>query len=167
MEEICDKSFTQAQKTTWLKVVSTPVGPTTLVATSEALVYLQWGQIIIPEAISEQNELLKQTSIQLKEYFGRKRKKFDIPLAPKGTKFQMQVWSELIKIPFGEFITYGELAKRLGKLQAARAVGAANGKNPIGIMIPCHRVIGSNGNLTGFAGGLKVKAQLLKHESIP
>lgn len=101
---------------------------------------------------------------QLAEYFAGKRKVFDLELNPKGTDFQKKVWRELVKIPYGRTISYGELAKRIGNPSASRAVGLANGKNPISIIIPCHRVIGKNGSLTGFGGGIEVKRFLLDHE---
>lgn len=112
----------------------------------------------------QSNSILEKTEDQLKEYFSGKRSVFDIPLDPNGTNFQKQVWQQLLKIPYGQYITYGEQARRLGSPKSARAVGAANGKNPIGIIIPCHRVIGASGHLTGFAGGLKIKRQLLDLE---
>jgi methylated-DNA-[protein]-cysteine S-methyltransferase len=101
---------------------------------------------------------------QLKEYFGRQRKKFDLPLEIFGTEFQKKVWNELRKIPYGETISYGELANRMGDKNLMRAVAAANGANPISIIIPCHRVIGTNGSLTGYGGGLDVKQKLLELE---
>jgi methylated-DNA-[protein]-cysteine S-methyltransferase len=102
---------------------------------------------------------------QLREYFAGQRTRFDLPLHPAGTAFQRDVWSELQRIPYGETISYGELARRVGHPAAARAVGAANGANPIPIVIPCHRVIGANGKLTGFGGGIPVKQKLLALES--
>jgi methylated-DNA-[protein]-cysteine S-methyltransferase len=102
---------------------------------------------------------------QLKEYFASKRTDFDLPLAPGGTEFQLNVWRRLQEIPYGETISYGELAKRVGNPKASRAVGAANGQNPIPIVIPCHRVIGANGKLTGFGGGLPTKEALLALEA--
>ncbi len=102
---------------------------------------------------------------QLKEYFACKRADFDLPLAPEGTEFQRAVWRQLQEIPYGETISYGELARRVGNPKASRAVGAANGQNPIPIVIPCHRVIGSNGKLTGFGGGLSTKERLLALEA--
>jgi methylated-DNA-[protein]-cysteine S-methyltransferase len=101
---------------------------------------------------------------QLDEFFAGNRLTFDFPLAPKGTPFQKQVWAELVKIPFGETISYGELAKRLGNPNASRAVGRANATNPIALIVPCHRVIGTNGKLTGYAGGLDLKDKLLTWE---
>src|SRR5713101_3621789 len=101
---------------------------------------------------------------QLREYFAGRRTEFDLPLEPEGTLFQQTVWRHLRDIPFGETISYGELAKRAGNPKASRAVGAANGANPIPIVIPCHRVIGSNGKLTGYGGGLPIKEKLLALE---
>lgn len=108
--------------------------------------------------------ILQNAEEQLKEYFKGERSKFDLPLAPQGTEFQKQVWQQLRKISYGKTITYGEQARFIGRPKASRAVGAANGKNPIGIIIPCHRVIGSTGHLTGFAGGLDKKTRLLEIE---
>ena len=102
---------------------------------------------------------------QLREYFAGKRADFELPLAPEGTEFQRTVWRNLQEIPYGETISYGELAKRVGNPKASRAVGAANGQNPIPIVIPCHRVIGANGKLTGFGGGLPTKEALLALET--
>lgn len=101
---------------------------------------------------------------QLDEYFSGERRAFELPLAPQGTPFQQRVWTELQKIPYGVTISYGELATRLGDAKAARAVGLANGRNPISIVVPCHRVIGTNGALTGYGGGIENKRWLLVHE---
>lgn len=101
---------------------------------------------------------------QLREYFSGTRSAFDLPLAPRGTAFQLAVWKALREIPYGETISYGELARRIGRPSASRAVGAANGANPLPIVVPCHRVIGSTGKLTGFGGGLETKAALLALE---
>ena len=105
-----------------------------------------------------------ETIAQLRAYFRGDLTCFDLPLAPQGTPFQLQVWNELQRIPYGTTISYAELARRVGKPNAARAVGAANGKNPLPIVIPCHRVIGSNGHLTGYGGGIHIKKALLKLE---
>ncbi len=102
--------------------------------------------------------------LQLSEYFSGKRQAFDLRIAPKGTDFQKRVWQELQKIPFGRTASYGEIAERVGNSKACRAVGMANSKNPIPIIVPCHRVIGKDGSLTGFGGGLDIKKQLLKLE---
>jgi len=101
---------------------------------------------------------------QISEYFEGSRKEFDLPILLTGTEFQQQVWQELRSIPFGQTVSYGDLARAIGKPSAVRAVGAANGDNPISIIVPCHRVIGSNGGLTGYGGGLPRKQWLLKHE---
>ena len=101
---------------------------------------------------------------QLAEYFGGDRRDFDLPLAPGGTAFQLRVWKELRRISYGETISYGELARRIGKPTASRAVGAANGRNPLAIVVPCHRVIGADGTLTGYGGGISRKEWLLRHE---
>jgi methylated-DNA-[protein]-cysteine S-methyltransferase len=101
---------------------------------------------------------------QLTEYFEGRRRQFDLPLAPEGTPFQRRVWNALLDIPYGETISYGQLASRIGQKSASRAVGLANGSNPLPIVIPCHRVIGANGKLTGYGGGLAIKERLLAHE---
>lgn len=108
--------------------------------------------------------LLSRAVAQLEEYFEGKRERFDLPLAPKGTAFQRRVWRELERIPFGATISYGELATRVGDSKASRAVGAANGRNPIAVVIPCHRVIGADGSLTGYAAGVARKEALLRGE---
>jgi methylated-DNA-[protein]-cysteine S-methyltransferase len=105
-----------------------------------------------------------ETKHQLAEYFAGNRNDFDVPLSSAGTEFQRTVWAELQRIPFGVTISYGELAKRIDNPAAVRAVGLANGKNPISIIVPCHRVIGANGSLTGYGGGLPAKEWLLRHE---
>lgn len=112
----------------------------------------------------EENEWTKKAVIQLEEYFTGQRKKFDLPLNLHGTDFQKKVWNGLLEIPYGETTTYGKLAHAIGDDKAARAVGMALHNNPIMIVVPCHRVIGANGSLTGFAGGLKVKEKLLSLE---
>jgi methylated-DNA-[protein]-cysteine S-methyltransferase len=113
---------------------------------------------------SDNHPHLIQAIAQLEEYFANKRNTFDLPLAPQGTDFQKRVWNELLTIPFGKTTTYLTMAKRLGDEKVIRAAASANGKNPIAIIIPCHRVIGSDGKLTGYAGGLWRKEWLLKHE---
>ncbi len=114
--------------------------------------------------VAPENPLLENAARQLDEYFAGTRRAFDLPLDPVGTEFQRSAWAELSKIPFGETISYGEQARRLGDANKSRAVGAANGRNPISIIVPCHRVVGANGALTGFAAGLDVKEWLLQHE---
>ena len=110
------------------------------------------------------NAKFKEAADQLAAYFKGELKAFNLAIEPQGTRFQEQVWEELVKIPYGETISYGQLAERVGNPKAARAVGMANKKNPIPIIIPCHRVIGKNGRLTGFGGGLDIKARLLELE---
>jgi methylated-DNA-[protein]-cysteine S-methyltransferase len=115
----------------------------------------------------EQHPVLVETERQLREYFAGKRKEFSVGLDMRGTRFQKDVWEALLAIPFGETKSYGELARQLGNPRATRAVGAANGRNPVSIIVPCHRVIGASGKLTGFAGGLETKAKLLRLEETP
>lgn len=109
--------------------------------------------------------VLQKTIVQLDEYFAGTRQQFDLPLHPAGTAFQQKVWQQLIQIPFGETITYLHMAKRLGNVKSIRAAASANGKNPLAILIPCHRVVGADGKLTGYAGGLHRKQWLLEHEA--
>ncbi len=168
MEKIRRNSISETQIDYDYKIIDSPVGKITLMASELALVSLIWGEnaktSYTNNSKNSKNSILKTAEAQLKEYFAGKRKSFDIPLDPKGTDFQKQVWNELSKIPYGKTISYGEQAKRLGQPKAARAVGAANGKNPIGIIVPCHRVIGASGSLTGFAGGIAAKKLLLALE---
>ena len=113
---------------------------------------------------NKENKIIRQTIKQLDEYFRGKRKKFELPLNPKGTEFQKKVWLQLMNIPYGKTATYKDIATLIGNSNASRAVGNANNKNPIAIIIPCHRVIGSNNKLTGYAGGLDKKEKLLNLE---
>lgn len=119
---------------------------------------------IIKSSIQKETELIKNAKKQLDEYFAGKQKNFDIPIELNGTDFQIKVWKELLKIPYGETCTYLDIAKRVGNPNASRAVGMANNKNKIMIIVPCHRVIGSNKKLVGYAGGLDIKEKLLKLE---
>jgi methylated-DNA-[protein]-cysteine S-methyltransferase len=112
------------------------------------------------------NDITKQTAEYLGEYFAGNRHTFDVPLAPVGTAFQQQVWNELVKVPFGKTDTYSSIANKLNNPLSVRAVGAANGKNPISIIVPCHRIIGASGHLTGYAGGLWRKEFLLNLEGV-
>ena len=154
--------------------MQSPVGLLLIVASREGVHGILWEN----EADSDEckamlqycqhnaeHVMIEKTKQQLKEYFSGKRKTFDIELCIEGTPFQKQVWQELSKIPYGQTISYGEQAQRLGNKNKARAVGLANGRNPISIIVPCHRVIGSQGDLTGFAGGLKNKELLLSLEA--
>lgn len=153
------------------KMISSPVGGLKLVASSKGLAAILWqndkpDRVPLSESLEDNDHpVLVETERQLNEYFQGKRKTFTLKLDPVGTEFQQKVWKVLRDIPFGETRSYGELAKQIRKPTASRAVGAANRQNPISIVVPCHRVIGSNGKLTGFAGGLKIKATLLTLES--
>lgn len=112
----------------------------------------------------KETPLIKETINQLEEYFQGKRKSFDLPFEPSGTEFQKSVWNELLRIPYGETCSYGEIAKRIGNPKASRAIGMANNRNPISIIIPCHRVIGASGKLVGYGGGIDIKEKLLNLE---
>ena len=146
-----------------------PVGPLLLSGDEQGLrgISFQGGpHAAVPAARwTRDREPFEEAIVQLAEYFAGTRQRFDLPLAPEGSPFHCEVWAMLRRIPYGETITYGELARRLGRSNAARAVGAANGRNPIPIVIPCHRVVGSDGSLTGFGGGLDVKRRLLALEA--
>lgn len=122
------------------------------------------GKGLNASCIEKDNKVLKEARQQLSDYFGYKRKSFDLPLLLVGTDFQKEVWQALTGIPFGETVSYLRLAERIGNKKAVRAVAAANGANAISIFIPCHRVIGKNGELVGYAGGLRAKAKLLSLE---
>ena len=116
------------------------------------------------DCILQEDSFSEKTFRQIAEYFKGKRQQFDLPLKPEGTDFQKKVWQQLAKIPYGQTRTYGDIARRAGSPKGARAVGMGCNRNPIGVIIPCHRVVGTNGQLTGFAGGLPMKESLLKHE---
>jgi len=152
------------------KLVASPIGMLKLVASTKGLVAILWEndkprRVRLAGEVEEAlHPVLVRTEIELSEYFAGKRDKFSVPLDMRGTTFQKQVWQALLAIPFGETRTYSNLANRLGNPAATRAVGAANGRNPIAIVVPCHRVIGATGSLTGFAGGLQAKARLLNLE---
>lgn len=139
-------------------------------ATESALVALVWGagsareKKLIATAKNAKNQILEAAALQLKEYFSGKRTSFDLPLDFKGTDFQVSVWKALRKIPFGKTWSYSDLAKAVKSPRAVRAVGTANSKNPLSIIIPCHRVIAKDGSLAGFGGGVQNKAFLLTHE---
>lgn len=141
----------------------TPIGLLELAADEHALKSIYFVEEKSDSEETE-NSVLEQTRIQLDEYFAGKRKEFNLPLEPEGTDFQQKVWNKLKEIRYGFTSSYLTIARRLKDRNAVRAVGMANGKNPISIVIPCHRVIGSNGKLTGYAGGLWRKEWLLKHE---
>ena len=147
-----------------------PVGQLTLVASDAGLRAILWptekpGRVKLPDVTSGDHAVLQATTAQLTEYFAGKRQKFDIPLDLHGTPFQVKAWRSLADIPYGTTDSYAEQADRLGAPKAVRAVGSANGRNPISIVLPCHRVVASNGSLAGFAGGLDAKRWLLDFES--
>ncbi|MEU5399963.1 methylated-DNA--[protein]-cysteine S-methyltransferase [Streptomyces sp. NPDC005963] len=149
--------------------IDSPYGPLTLVATDGVLSGLYMTEQRhrpAQETFGERDdEPFAETIRQLEAYFARELTEFDLPMHLNGTPFQRSVWQRLLAIPYGQTRTYGELAEELGNANASRAVGLANGKNPVGIIVPCHRVIGSTGNLTGYGGGLGRKQQLLNFES--
>lgn len=153
------------------KLIDSPVGELKLVATGHALVAVLWENDdpkrtrFLPQAEESQHPILLEAERQLREYFAGQRQQFSLALEFVGTDFQKQVWAALLTIPYGETRSYRQIAQQIGNPTAVRAVGAANGRNPISIITPCHRVIGASGKLTGFAGGLACKAFLLRRES--
>ena len=145
-------------------IIKTPLGFTKITGDNYGITSV--SVLDSEENISSQIPSSLKTCVdQLKEYFNGNRTAFDLKLNPKGTDFQKEVWKELLKIPFGKTVSYLDLTKNLGNVKAIRAVASANGKNPLWIVVPCHRVIGSDGSLTGYAGGLHRKQWLLDHES--
>jgi methylated-DNA-[protein]-cysteine S-methyltransferase len=154
--------------TTYFTRIESPLGPLLLAADDVGLRRIEFANgrsAFLPDpAWKEDSSPLEEVIRQLRAYFAGELDSFDLPLAPEGTPFQLKVWNLLCDIPYGETISYGELAHRIGNPKASRAVGLANGSNPIPIVIPCHRVIGSNGKLTGYGGGLPVKEKLLALE---
>lgn len=161
-----------ARKRYVYKITETPVGRLTLVATADGLAAVLWendrpGRVPLAlDAEEPAHPVLLAAERQLMEYFAGDRRTFELPYDIAGTPFQRAVWRALIAIPFGETRSYGDIAAALGRPGAARAVGAANARNPLSIVAPCHRVVGSTGKLTGFAGGLEAKAALLALEGI-
>lgn len=152
------------------KTMDSPVGKLTLVASDKGLVAILWEnddprRVPISSVSENKNHpVLVETERQLRSYFAGERQSFSLDLDPRGTTFQKKVWEALLTIPYGETRSYGQIAAQIDNPKAVRAVGAANGKNPLSIVVPCHRVIGSQGKLTGFAGGLETKACLLALE---
>lgn len=144
------------------RAIETPIGPLTLEADENAVTAIRFSA----GGAQDASPLLDAAEAQLREYFAGARRTFDLPLAPHGTAFQRRVWTASRTIPYGETRTYGELAAAIDSPNASRAVGMANHRNPIPIIIPCHRVIGANGTLTGYAGGLEIKRRLLALEGI-
>ena len=158
---------TTLQRTT----IDSPVGELGLVATSTTLLAVLWpeerdGRVrFSSDPVEGTNTILAETSKQLGEYFDGTRRTFDLRLELRGTEFQQDVWHALADIPYGETSTYSKQAAAVGRPRAVRAVGSANGRNPLSIVLPCHRIVGADGKLTGFAGGLDTKRWLLDHES--
>ena len=152
---------------TYHSFFDSPLGPLLLLSDGRSLTGLYMNERIVPEDSVENPDAapFAQVKAQLAEYFAGDRTDFDLPLSPRGTTFQRVVWAHLRDIPYGQTISYGELAKRIRSPKACRAVGLANGKNPISIIVPCHRVIGANGKLTGYGGGIDNKRILLALES--
>ena len=148
--------------------IDSPVGPLMLAADDAGLRHIEFRDNRHPADRTDwhggEHPILQTAETQLAEYFAGSRRDFDLPLAPQGTEFQLQVWHALAEIPFGGTWSYRQLAQRIGRPTATRAVGAANGRNPLPIVLPCHRVIGNDGSLTGFGGGLPTKAALLRLE---
>jgi methylated-DNA-[protein]-cysteine S-methyltransferase len=148
--------------------LASPIGPLLLVSDAAGLRQIMFAKNGKPAPVNpewrESTPALSEPIRQLRAYFAGELEAFDLPLAPEGTPFQQKVWDELCKIPYGQTISYGELARRIGNPNASRAVGLANGSNPIPVVIPCHRVIGADGKLTGYGGGLPIKEKLLALE---
>lgn len=153
---------------TYTTTMDSPLGPICIAGTEQGLTRVDFQHGIRPVETEPgwptNAELFSDAVQQLQDYFAGRRQQFTLPLAPNGTAFQQQVWQELQRIPFGTTVTYQELAHRIGKPKGARAVGSANGCNPIAIIVPCHRVIGRDGQLRGYASGLPIKQKLLQHE---
>jgi methylated-DNA-[protein]-cysteine S-methyltransferase len=171
-----NQTINSALETLHLTRIDSPVGQLTLVANNEAVLVLTWGDAqsssarvaqlvrrseVVPVV---QHPILAKCAAQLQEYFAGDRKDFDLPLQAEGTEFQRAAWKVLSQIPYGQTLSYAEQAGRAGSPKASRAVGSANGRNPIAIIVPCHRVIGADGSLTGFGGGIDTKRWLLTHE---
>jgi methylated-DNA-[protein]-cysteine S-methyltransferase len=148
--------------------IDTPIGPLLLVGDGEGLVYIGLPRHGIaqtpPDDAKPGKSRLHAAARELDGYFAGTRQTFDVPLHPSGTPFQLEVWGALLAIPYGQTVSYADIARRIRRPRAVRAVGAANGANPLSIIVPCHRVIGSHGDLTGYGGGLPAKRWLLAHE---
>lgn len=144
--------------------IDSPLGTLQLVGTDDALTALHLPGQPAPPGVERETHVLARAAAQLAEYFAGVRTAFDLPLAASGTPFQLRVWQVLVTIPFGATSSYGDIASAIGQPTASRAVGAANGRNPLAIIVPCHRVIGASGALTGYAGGMAAKQWLLAHE---
>jgi methylated-DNA-[protein]-cysteine S-methyltransferase len=150
----------------WVAATETGICTVTTGTRQPDALFAWLSRHISPEPPREDREALAQTLAQLREYFSRDRQAFDLPLDVRGTAFQRAVWAEISRIPYGTTTTYSQIAEHIGRPKAARAVGAAVGANPLPILIPCHRVIGASGSLTGYGGGLEMKAGLLRMEGV-
>jgi methylated-DNA-[protein]-cysteine S-methyltransferase len=148
--------------TTFFDTIESALGPIEIRATDSAVTAVRF--VARKDRAPRSNPVVRHASHQLQEYFAGKRRDFQLPLAPGGTEFQKSVWSQLLRVPFGTTASYRDIAAAIGNPRATRAVGAANGSNPIAIVVPCHRIIGSNGHLTGYGSGLWRKEWLLLHE---
>jgi methylated-DNA-[protein]-cysteine S-methyltransferase len=143
-----------------------PIGPLGIVEQDNFITSVFFGNAVIAGFDSVETDLIKLTAIQLTEYFEKRRQIFDVPLLMHGTDFQVSVWNALSGIPYGETRSYKDIAEQVNRPRAYRAVGAANGRNPVAIIVPCHRVVGSNASLIGYGGGLDIKQYLLELESL-
>ena len=164
------KTMNHTQSVLYETAMDSPVGRLTIVAGDDGVRAVLWPndnpkRVPLGDVIEQPDHpVIKATVIELEEYFAGERQVFQVPLDPVGTEFQQSAWRALRSIPYGKTVSYGEQAERMGDKRKARAVGAANGRNPISIVVPCHRVVGAGGALTGFAGGIESKAWLLDHE---
>jgi len=145
--------------------INSPLGITKIIGDENGIAIISVSDVCTNEVTEQIPQVLKEAVSQLQEYFDKKRTDFDFKLNPKGTEFQQKVWKSLLEIPYGKTVSYMDQTKKLGDVKAIRAVASANGKNPLWIVIPCHRVIGTNGSLTGYAGGLSRKKWLIEHEN--
>ena len=145
--------------------INSPLGITKIIGDENGIAVISVSDVGTNEVTEQIPQVLKEAVSQLQEYFDKKRTDFDFKLNPKGTEFQQKVWKSLLEIPYGKTVSYMDQTKKLGDVKAIRAVASANGKNPLWIVVPCHRVIGTDGSLTGYAGGLWRKKWLLEHEN--
>jgi methylated-DNA-[protein]-cysteine S-methyltransferase len=176
LDRAADAAQAEGRVAVCVRALKTPVGVLRVAASADSVLSVElprrrsepalerWLRRRIPHAA--ETPVLRAALAQLREYFAGKRHSFDVPVDPAGTDFQRRVWEAVVAIPFGETTSYGQIAAALGGVQQARAVGASVGANPIPIIIPCHRVIGADGSLTGYGGGLRMKIWLLRHEGV-
>ncbi len=143
-------------------IAPSPIGPLTITSNGKVITEVRFGKHT--KETTTKDKILKQCKKELQQYFSEKWTTFTVPVAPEGTDFQKKIWKQMLRVPFGKTISYGELAKHAGRPKAIRAAASACGKNPIVILIPCHRIIASNGTLGGYSGGVRIKKWLLEHE---